>query len=116
MIVIVVLSVILILYLIGRYQYIKKHKVSLLRKKIKYWYCYETRGLFGVTNIPKCIIEDNIIIYGENPIDAIKRARKSRRLSDIPIFSEIETSSCEYANYALIPVETKSKRFIIYFE
>lgn len=99
----------------ANYKKMKAKHIKKLRARIKHYYVRSSYGLFGISTSKEDMRTNGAIIYGRNPCDAIRRARKHQYITSEDYFYGNETTS-RWAIYATMPVNKPAGRNIEYWE
>ena len=93
----------------------KAKHIKKLRTSIKHYYVLSCEGLFGIYTDKNDMRTRGAIIYGRDPCDAIRRARKHLCITSKDYFYGYETTSM-WAIYATMPVNNPAERNIEYWK
>lgn len=93
----------------------KAKHIKKLRARIKHYYVRSSYELFGIFNTSKEDLRTyGAIVYGRNPCDAIRRARKHQCITSEDYFYGNHTTY-KWAHYATMPVDKPYDRCIEYW-
>lgn len=93
----------------------KAKHIKKIRAKIKHYYVRSSYGLFGIYTSKEDMRTNGTIIYGRNPYDAIRRARRHLCIASSEYFYGYDTT-CRWAQYATMPVDKPTERNIEYWK
>lgn len=93
----------------------KAKHIKKLRAQIKHYYARTATGLFGIYTTKSDMMTNGTIIYGRNPYDAIRRARRHLCIASSEYFYGYDTT-CRWAQYATMPVDKPTERNIEYWK
>ncbi len=96
-------------------QHMKAKHIKKLRAQIKHYYARSATGLFGIYTGKSDMMTNGTIIYGRNPCDAIRRARRHLCIASSEYFNGYDTT-CRWAQYATMPVDKPAERNIEYWK